>query len=217
MFWMILFNLISEYFYKIYICFVRSTYILWCAYINVLICGCANRNTRGFGRHPSCYHCLMRFGPWCHETRSRQAGVTTNSAGMCKNRNKGGKKIPASIQPSRGGNVCSLSESICISIVRARFLWVIINPEEASAARGSSSFTGAHCVCSTTRCQRQLSLLRAQTKLSARHLSSAGGDEGWSWRMQKTECRQVENASVPMTHLSELGSGLLFLHSAVSN
>lgn len=62
---------------------------------------------------------------------TQQAGVTTNSAGMCKKKEIKEAKIPPSIQPSHGGNVFSLSESICISIVRARFLWVIINPEEA--------------------------------------------------------------------------------------
>lgn len=71
----------------------------------------------------------MRFGPWCHETRSRQ--VSRQTALACVKIEIKEAKIPPSTQPSREGNVSSLSESICISIVRARFLWVIINPEEA--------------------------------------------------------------------------------------
>lgn len=80
----------------------------------------------------------MQLGPCCHVTRSRQVSRQTALTHVKIEIKEG--KIPPSIQPSQEDNISSLSECICISIVHARFLWVIIKPEE-TAAGGSFSFT----------------------------------------------------------------------------
>lgn len=119
---------------------------------------------------------LNAFGPML-SWDTQQAGVTTNSAGMCKNRKKGGKN--STLHPTFSGKATfPASPKASVSLLFAHASSESSLTLKRLCSERQLLIHGAHCICSTTRCQRQLCLLLAQTKLSARHLSSAGGDEG---------------------------------------